>query len=70
MILLAALGSIGTYEFFSITALKLFGISSGSALTLTLVMHAWSLIATTLLGLIGLWMSGMSFSQLIRGHSG
>jgi hypothetical protein len=34
-----------------------------------LLMHAWSFIATTLLGLIGLWMSGMSFSQLSRGHS-
>ena len=69
MILPAAPGSIGTYEFFSITALKLFGISSESALALTLVMHAWSFIATTLLGLIGLWMSGMSFSQWIRGRS-
>jgi uncharacterized protein (TIRG00374 family) len=69
MILPATPGSIGTYEFFSITALKLFGISSESALALTLVMHAWSFIATTLLGLIGLWMSGMSFSQWSRGHS-
>ncbi len=69
IILPAAPGSIGTYEFFSITALKLFGISSESALALTLVMHGWSFIATTLLGLIGLWVSGMSFSQLSRGHS-
>ena len=69
MILPAAPGSIGTYEFFSITALRLFGIDSESALALTLVMHAWSFIATTLLGLIGLGMSGMSFSQLLRGRS-
>jgi uncharacterized protein (TIRG00374 family) len=69
MILPAAPGSIGTYEFFSITALKLFGISTESALALTLVMHAWSFIATTLLGLVGLWMSGISFSQWIRGRS-
>jgi uncharacterized protein (TIRG00374 family) len=69
MILPVAPGSIGTYEFFSITALKLFGMSSESALALTLVMHAWSLIATTFLGLVGLWMSGMSFSQWLRGRS-
>ena len=64
----AAPGSIGTYEFFSITAFRLFGIDSESALALTLVMHAWSFMATTLLGLVGLWMSGMNLSQLIKGR--
>ena len=63
----AAPGSIGTYEFFSVAALSLFGIELERALALTLVMHAWSFIATTFLGLIALGMTGMSFSQLLKG---
>lgn len=66
----AAPGSIGTYEFFSVMALKLFGIGAERAFALTLVMHAWSFIATTLLGLIGLGMRGMSLSQLFKGVPG
>jgi len=62
----AAPGSIGTYEFFSVASLRLFGIGLEGALALTLIMHAWSFIATTFFGLIGLGMSGMSFSQLFK----
>jgi uncharacterized protein (TIRG00374 family) len=65
----AAPGSIGTYEFFSVAALRLFGIESGRALALTLLMHTWSFVVVTGLGLAGLWISGINFSQLIRGRS-
>lgn len=61
----AAPGAIGTYEFFSIIALRIFGIGAESALALTLVLHAWSFLATTLLGLVGLWIGGIGFSELI-----
>ena len=65
----AAPGSIGTYEFFSVIGLRLFGVGSESAFALTLVMHAWSFLATTSIGLIGILISGINFSQLISGHN-
>jgi uncharacterized membrane protein YbhN (UPF0104 family) len=65
----AAPGSIGMYEFFSVAVLRLFGIESGRALALTLLMHTWSFVVVTGLGLAGLWISGINFSQLIRGRS-
>ena len=50
----AAPGFIGTYEFFSVAALRASGIGSESALALAVVMHAWVFLATIILGFIGL----------------
>jgi hypothetical protein len=62
----AAPGFIGTYEFFSVAALRASGIGSESALALAVVMHAWVFLATIILGFIGLSLVGMRFSYLIR----
>lgn len=48
----AAPGSIGTYEFFSVAPMKLMGLAAANALALTLVLHAWVLITTTAAGFI------------------
>jgi glycosyltransferase 2 family protein len=62
----AAPGFIGTYEVFSIAALKLFGISQANALALTLVMHIWAFFSSTVLGLICMGVSGTSLMRIMR----
>jgi uncharacterized membrane protein YbhN (UPF0104 family) len=47
----SAPGFVGTWEFFSINALGLFGATPENALAVALATHAWSLLATTALGL-------------------
>lgn len=64
----SAPGFIGTYEFFSITALSLFGIEKEKALALSLLMHSWTFIMVSLLGLISLAISGIRFSTLVDGR--
>jgi len=61
----AAPGFVGTYEFFSVSALRLLGVPPESALALTLVMHGWALLNTTLVGLMGLAASGLRWSHLV-----
>jgi uncharacterized protein (TIRG00374 family) len=48
----AAPGALGTYEFFSSAAIALTGVSAANALALTIVLHAWVLLATTGAGLV------------------
>ncbi len=52
MMIPAAPGAVGTYEFFSISALKLLGMTAGNALALTLLLHGWVLLTTTAAGVI------------------
>ena len=59
---------IGTYEFFSVAALRLFGIGAESALALAVLMHAWMVVVTTVLGLVGLNVIGSKFSHLADGE--
>lgn len=47
----AAPGSIGTYEFFSVAGLTLFGMHRESAVALAVIMHGWSILATAGLAL-------------------
>ncbi len=61
----AAPGYIGTYEFFTVSVLGLFGASSEAALALAVIMHAWVLIVTTTLGVAALGSSGLGFSRLV-----
>jgi glycosyltransferase 2 family protein len=58
-------GFIGTYEFFSVAGLGLFGVESAVALGLTLAMHAWVLLTTALTGLGAMTVSGLSWSQML-----
>jgi glycosyltransferase 2 family protein len=61
----AAPASIGTYEFFAMAALKIFGIPAAPALALTLVMHSWSLVQTTAIGLLCLSANGISLGKVL-----
>jgi hypothetical protein len=61
----AAPAYIGTYEFFTISVLGLFGASGEGALALAVIMHAWVLIVTTTVGVAALGSSGLGFSRLI-----
>lgn len=61
----AAPAFIGTYELFSMAALKIFGIPASQALALTLVMHSWSLLETTALGLLCLSANGISLGKVL-----
>ncbi|MBZ5568052.1 MAG: flippase-like domain-containing protein [Acidobacteriia bacterium] len=47
----AAPGALGTYEFFSSAAIALTGVGAAIALALTLVLHAWVLLSTSITGL-------------------
>ncbi len=58
----AAPGFLGTYEFFSVAGLTLFGIDLEPAFALAVVMHAWSFLSTAALGLIGLGVEGVNFA--------
>jgi hypothetical protein len=48
----AAPGAIGTYEFFGVTALDLLGVSSGGALGFLLALHAVTFVGSSLIGAI------------------
>lgn len=54
MMIPAAPGFIGTYEFFAVATLALFGLGKAEALALALVLHAWVYLATIGSGLLGL----------------
>jgi uncharacterized membrane protein YbhN (UPF0104 family) len=67
MMIPAGPGFIGTYEFFSVAALRLLGVEFASAMALTFLMHAWSLATAMVIGASGLGVCSISFSALIRG---
>lgn len=58
--------SIGTYEFFAVGGLMLFGVAPPQALALTLVLHAWSIVVTTATGLAGMAIGGVGLASLRR----
>jgi len=60
----AAPGGLGTYELFGTESFKLAGIAPGSALALTMVIHAWVFVANIAVGICLLTMKGISLAQL------
>jgi uncharacterized protein (TIRG00374 family) len=58
----AAPGAVGTYEFFGSSALRLIGVASAPALAITLLLHAWVLIFNTGIGLLAMATGGVSLS--------
>ena len=60
----AAPGGLGTYELFGTEAFKLAGIAASSALSLTVVIHAWVFVANIALGICLLGVKGISLAQL------
>jgi uncharacterized protein (TIRG00374 family) len=65
----AAPGAVGTYEFFGSAALRLVGVAAAPALALTLLLHAWVLVFNTALGLVMMAVGGIGFSALLRPSS-
>ncbi len=66
LIIPAAPGYIGTYEALVVAVLDVFGVGADAALALALLMHAWLLCSTTVLGMAALSMEGLSLAQLRR----
>lgn len=62
----AAPGAVGTYEFFGSAALRLVGVAAAPALALTLLLHAWVLVFNTAVGLVAMAVGGVGFSSLLR----
>jgi len=60
----AAPGGLGTYELFGTEAFKIAGVSASSALTLTVVIHAWVFLANVLVGMALLGVKGLNLVQL------
>jgi glycosyltransferase 2 family protein len=60
----AAPGGLGTYEFFGTEAFQLAGITASGALALTVVIHAWVYVANLVAGLCMLAVKGISLGQL------
>lgn len=60
----AAPANVGSYEFFGAAALRLAGLARGNALALVLVLHAWTFLSTSILGLCCFGAAGLHFRQL------
>ncbi len=48
----AAPGALGTYEFFSSTAITIAGLTAANALALTFALHGWVLLTTSITGIL------------------
>jgi hypothetical protein len=57
---------LGTYELFGTEAFKLTGLVAGSALALTVVIHAWVFVTNIVVGVCLLGVEGISLTQLRR----
>ena len=61
----AAPGGLGTYELFGTEAFKLTGIAASGALALTVVIHAWTFLVNTGIGVCLVGAKGISFARLL-----
>jgi uncharacterized protein (TIRG00374 family) len=66
MMVPAAPGAIGTYQFFTVTGLQLYQVPESQALAMAVFLNLFVIAITTLLGLIALSAEGMSWSRLRR----
>ena len=64
MMIPAAPGGLGTYELLGTETFKLAGIAASSALTLTIVIHAWVFVANIAFGICALGLTGLSLAQV------
>ena len=60
-------GYIGTFEWFALASLSLFGLGADAAISYVLVLHVALLVPVTLLGFFYLWRYGLSLRQLQTG---
>ena len=66
LIIPSAPGGLGTYELFGTEAFKIAGLTASSALTVTIVIHAWVFVTNVMAGLALLALKGLSLAQLRR----
>jgi len=59
-------GFIGVAHFLYVFSLSIFGVSKSTALAFAIVTHGISIIVIILIGLISLWIEGLSFSQMTK----
>jgi hypothetical protein len=64
LVIPAAPGALGTYEFFAVMALSPFAVAKPQAVGAALVLHAVVYSTSTLLGLGSLWMESVSLREL------
>lgn len=57
-------GNIGTYHYFCVLALTLFGVSSNTALAYAIIANALMIICTVFFGVLCMWQMGFSISDL------
>lgn len=60
---------IGTYEYFSIAALKLIGVRPEIALTVTVLLHAWAILFTLSVGLLSMFAINLKLSSIASGQT-
>lgn len=58
-------GSVGTYEFFAVTALTPFAVDGSKALGLALVLHTVGYAMTSAVGLACLWTESLSLQEVV-----
>jgi uncharacterized protein (TIRG00374 family) len=66
----AAPGSVGTYEFFAVAGLQLVAVNVSRALVVALLLHTWVFAVTSVIGLVCLAPAGISLLQLSESQSG
>jgi uncharacterized membrane protein YbhN (UPF0104 family) len=66
MMMPGAPGFVGTYQFFVVTALGLYRVSESQALAVALFLNIFMFSLNTLIGLLALAISGLSWSSWMR----
>ncbi|MFQ5709507.1 MAG: lysylphosphatidylglycerol synthase transmembrane domain-containing protein [bacterium] len=58
-------GFVGTYHFFCMVSLKLYGVPQSEALSFAVISHAVNFIPATLVGLVYFWRENLHFSDAV-----
>jgi hypothetical protein len=56
--------NVGSYQFFTVVALEIFGVDKATAAGFSLVSFVLLTVPIAIVGLIALWRTGMSFSAI------
>ena len=62
----SAPGQLGTFQFFCVTALGLFGVSAAQGLSYGLVLNVAEYLPVTLLGIMFLMLENMTFKAMMQ----
>ncbi|MGQ9493491.1 MAG: lysylphosphatidylglycerol synthase transmembrane domain-containing protein [Anaerolineae bacterium] len=64
MVVPSSPGYVGVFEYITVLTLSLFGAVKETALSYALVLHALSYLVVAILGLVGIWVEGYSYTRL------